>query len=146
MSLRYTKQIEKCSSLTELTALARSMTEDFVVRVQECNAAPEKSREVMIAEDYIRANLTARLSIEEVARYVGYSDYYLSRKFAKETGMKFADYVNRERIRYAQTLLRTSSMPIQAISDTLQFSGLSYFGRVFKKLTGQTPKEYREGK
>lgn len=146
MQLRYIRVIEKCRSVTELTDVERSMTEEFIARVAELKAAPEKSREIVIAEDYIRANLTRPLSIEDVARAVGYSDYYLSRKFAKETGLKFADYVNRERVRYAQTLLRTSSLPVQAISDMLQFTSLSYFGRVFKKITGQSPKEYREGK
>lgn len=146
MQLRYIRVIEKCRSVTELTDVEHSMTEDFIARVAERKAAPEKSREIIVAEDYIRSNLTRPLSIEDVAKAVGYSDYYLSRKFAKETGMIFADYVNRERVRYAQTLLRTSSLPVQAISDMLQFTSLSYFGRVFKKLTGQTPKQYRDGK
>ena len=146
MQLRYIRVIEKCRSITELTDIEHSMTEDFLTRVSELKAVPEKSREIIIAEDYIRSNLTRPLSIEEVAKAVGYSDYYLSRKFAKETGMIFSDYVNRERVRYAQTLLRTGSLPVQAISDMLQFTSLSYFGRVFKKITGQTPKQYREGK
>lgn len=146
MQLRYIRVIEKCHSLTELTDVEHSMTEEFITRVAELKSAPEKSRETLIAEDYIRSNLTRPLSIEDVARHVGYSDYYLSRKFARETGLKFADYVNQERVRYAQNLLRTTSLPVQTISDMLQFSGLSYFGRVFKKLTGQSPKEYRERK
>ena len=146
MQLRYVRLIEKCRSVTELADIEHSMTEDFITRVEELKAAPEKSREIMIAEDYIRNNLQKPLSIDDVAKQVGYSGYYLSRKFARETGLVFADYVNRERVRYAQTLLRTTELPVQAISDMLQFSGLSYFGRVFKKFTGQTPKGYREGK
>ena len=146
LQLRYVRIIENAQSTTELADMERSMTEDFITRVQEMNATPEKSREILIAEDYIRSNLTRPLSIEEVARHVGYTDYYLSRKFARETGLKFADYVNRERVLYAKSLLRSGSMQIQAISDLLQFSSLSYFGRVFRKFTGLTPKEYREGK
>lgn len=146
LHLRYIRAIEKCRTHTELTNVAHSMTEEFAQRVHEMTEHPEKSKEILIAEDYIRSNLTSKLSIEKVARYVGYSDYYLSKKFAAETGMIFADYVNQERIRYAQTLLRTGSLPVQAISDMLQYSSTSYFGRVFKKATGMTPKEYREGR
>ena len=144
--MRYVQVIEKSRSHTELTELERGMTEDFVVRVRELKKLPEKSRDIMIAEEYIRSNLTKPLSIEEVADYVGYSGYYFTRKFARETGLKFTDYLYREKILYAQNLLKNSELPIQMISDMLQFSSLSYFGRVFKRETGQSPKDYRKGK
>lgn len=146
LHLRYIRIIEKCRTHTELTNTVHSMTDEFVRRVYEMKEHPEKSKEILAAEDYIRSNLTSKLTIEKVARHVGYSSYYLSRKFAAETGMIFADYVNRERVRHAKALLSAGSMSIQDISEMLQFSSISYFGRVFKKATGMTPKEYREGK
>lgn len=146
LHLRYVRAIEKCRTLTELTNVAYSMTEEFVQRIHEVAKHPEWSQEILIAEDYIRSNLTSKLSIEKVASHVGYSDYYLSKKFAAETGMLFADYVNQERIHYAQTLLRTGNLSVQTISEMLQYSSTSYFGRVFKKTTGMTPTEYRDGR
>ena len=144
--LKYVREIEASRSLTELSRLEKKMTDDFIGRVREIKSTLGFSPDVRIAMDYIRSNLTRPITIEEVASHVGYSGYYLSRKFAKETGEKFADFVNRERIEYAKTLLRITNLPIQSISDTLQFSSLSYFGRVFRKITGMSPKAFRDGK
>lgn len=146
LQLRYVRLIEKCRSHTELTHVEHSMTEDYISHVHQLRESPELSREILIAEEFIRANVLQPISIEDVARHVGYSGYYLSRKFAKETGLKFSEYLNRERIRYAQSLLRGTEYSIQQISDMLHFSSTSYFGRVFKELTGQSPMAYRQGK
>jgi len=146
LSLRYLELIEKAGSLTELADIERSMTEDYISQVHALKEETDRSKEVLIVEHYIRSNLTKPLRISDAARLVGYTEYYLSRKFAKETGLKFADYVNRERVLYAQTLLRTTQLPIQEISALLQFSSISYFGRVFKSCAGVSPTEYRNAR
>ena len=58
------------------------------------------------------------ITLEDLARHCGYAEYYLSRKFAKETGMK--------------------------ISDLLRFGNRSHFDRVFRQHVGVSPAKFRE--
>ena len=84
------------------------------------------------------------LSLEEIARHCGYTEYYLTRKFAKETGMKLTDYIRSVRIDTAKAMLVTSNKDIQQISEELQFGSRNYFDRIFRQLVGISPARYRE--
>ena len=55
----------------------------------------------------------------------------------------FSDYLNRYRIRQAAKLLKETGEPISSVGQTVGYSDHSYFCRVFKKITGKTPSEYR---
>ena len=94
--------------------------------------------------EYIRLNYTKALTTEEIARHCGYTEYYLTRKFAKETGMKLTDYIRAVRLDAARVMLLTSRKDIQQISEELQFGSRSYFDRVFRQEVGMSPRRYRE--
>ena len=102
------------------------------------------SKAVRDARDYIRMNYTKSLSAEEIARHCGYTEYYLTRKFAKEMGMKLTDYIRSVRLDAAKVMLLTSEKDIQQISEELQFGSRSYFDRVFRQEIGLSPKQFRE--
>ena len=102
------------------------------------------SKAVRDARDYIRMNYTKGLSAEEIARHCGYTEYYLTRKFAKEMGMKLTDYIRSVRLDAARVMLLTSEKDIQQISEELQFGSRSYFDRVFRQEIGLSPKQFRE--
>jgi AraC-like DNA-binding protein len=74
---------------------------------------------------------------------MGISENYLSRIFAKETGEKLQDYIVRVRVEKAENLLRYSDVSIAEIAAYVNFPSQSYFGRVFRKYTGDTPGNYR---
>ena len=75
---------------------------------------------------------------------MGYSEYYLTRKFTRETGQKLSDYIRDVRIDLAKGLLLTTSKDIQTISEELQFGSRGYFDRCFTKATGMSPARFRE--
>jgi two-component system, response regulator YesN len=58
-------------------------------------------------------------------------------------GLSYQIYLNNRRITKAQNLLRTSAMTAAEIALTVGFADATGFGRIFKKLTGRTPSEYR---
>lgn len=68
---------------------------------------------------------------------------YASKLFKKETGISFKNYIIMKRIEVAKNLLINTDLPINTISDNVGYGNYSYFTRLFKKVTGQTPVDYR---
>lgn len=93
---------------------------------------------------YVAANLTADLSLKSLAAQMNINASYLSSLFRKEMGMPLTEYVNRSRIIHAQRLLLTTNLPTKSIALQCGISDTCYFSRLFKRLTGMTPKSYRE--
>ncbi|MBD5339085.1 helix-turn-helix transcriptional regulator [bacterium] len=73
------------------------------------------------------------------------SPKHLSRTIKSQTGASPVDWINRYIILEAKVMLRSSNLNIQQIADELHFPSQSFFGKYFKKATGMTPKEYRNG-
>lgn len=93
---------------------------------------------------YIEGNLGAQLQAEEIASSINLSRSYFSINFKKYTGMAFKEFVRRERIRHAKTLLVKKDALLADIALDIGYEDVSYFIRVFSELTGMTPGEYRK--
>lgn len=96
-----------------------------------------------IVLDYIDANFTDSLSLEDMAHMVGYSKYHFSRLFSEYTKQTFCDYLNLRRIKAAEGLLLNDSMSVTEIAMQSGFSSIATFNRLFKSLKGCSPSEYR---
>lgn len=70
---------------------------------------------------------------------------HLSRKIKETTGYSAVEWIDRFVILEAKVLLKSSSMSVQQIADELNFNSQSIFGKYFKKHTGRSPKEFRNG-
>ena len=97
-----------------------------------------------LAEEMLRKQYAGEISIEEVARRVGFSTYYFSRLFKQFFGMSFLDYVTELRIQKAKTLLRQPGAVVKEVCFQVGYSEPNYFTRVFKKQVGVTPTEYQK--
>lgn len=95
---------------------------------------------------YISDNYKEDLKLEDLASEFSFNYNYLSTYFTQHKGEGFSDYLNRLRIGEACRLLEGSDIPISKIGMETGYSDHSYFSRVFKKLTGMTPSEYRRRK
>lgn len=95
------------------------------------------------AFEYIDDHLSQEISLEEIADTVGMNREYFCRLFKKAVNMTFVDYTNLARINCAKKMLIASEESICDISDSLGFSSVSYFTRVFKSITELTPASYR---
>ena len=94
---------------------------------------------------YIRRHINENIKIEALADIVCISKDHFIRLFKKETGMTPVQYISQKKIEKAQLLLVTEDMPIKEIAFQLSYEDHSYFNRLFTKITGETPQEYRRG-
>ena len=99
--------------------------------------------EVWKARKFIHARSDEPLSLTKVAESANISANYLSERFKQVTGVNFVDYIARIRIEKALELLQDRHLRISEIAFTVGFQSLSQFNRVFKKLTGQSPTQFR---
>ena len=95
------------------------------------------------SQNYIRRNLFHKLSIQEIADYVGRTPNYLSNVFLKQTGFTIHNYIQKERIAIAKNLLSHTNHPVAEVSVHLGFESPSNFTVVFRKWENMTPTEYR---
>lgn len=99
---------------------------------------------VECARQYIEANFSKDISLDDVSREVKISPYYFSKVFKDETGDTFVEYLTRLRMDQAKKLLKNRDNSIKQICVESGYSDPNYFSRIFKKNVGVTPSEYRE--
>ena len=92
----------------------------------------------------IETDLVADLSLKAHADHLNVNASYLSNLFKKETGITLTEYVNRTRIDHAIFLLNTTDMQILNIAQSCGVPDVNYFTKLFKRIIGKTPKEYRQ--
>ena len=86
-----------------------------------------------------------RIGVSDIAEALALERSYFSSLFKKETGQTLTDYVNHRRIDYACHLLTTTRLQIQTVAQHCGIVDVQYFSKIFKRLTGKTPKAYRQG-
>jgi AraC-like DNA-binding protein len=95
------------------------------------------------AKEYIREHQAEKISLGNVAKAVNMSAFYFCKMFKKAAGINFTDYLTRVRIERAQNLLLNPNLRISEIGFEVGFQSLTHFNRVFKKIAGQSPTDYR---
>ncbi len=85
----------------------------------------------------------SNITLGQICDLAGYSTSYMSRRFKEENGISFTLYREQARVNEACRLLYSSSMKIIDIAEAVGISDIKHFGRIFKKLTGKSPAEYR---
>lgn len=143
LSDMYIRAIESTRYLGEIIEVNSTMQEDFVHRVHQCRTNPQQSTQIQKCCYYIQTHLYEKITMKELSSYVGHAETYLSRKFKQKMGITITEYICIQKIELAKQLLKSDNTPVSEISERLCFSSQSYFGEQFKKVTGQTPSEYR---
>jgi AraC-type DNA-binding domain-containing proteins len=98
---------------------------------------------VQKAREYITKNRTESLSLGDVAKASGASVFHFCKVFKKSTGLKFTDYVARLRLEDARTELLNPNRRISEIAYDVGFQSLTQFNRMFKRIFGQSPTQFR---
>ncbi len=94
----------------------------------------------------INERLSGDISLEEIARRVEISPFYFSKLFKEETGANFIDYLTMARIERAKGFLRDKARSVKEISAAAGYADANYFSKLFKKVVGLTPTEYRSAR
>lgn len=110
---------------------------------EQRNAKEVPARVYNICE-WLRSNCQKKLTAETIAERFHYNAEYLSLLFKKETGLTLIQYLNRTRIDVAKRLLETEGISVKETAYSSGFSDEKYFMRMFRKLEGVTPLQYKE--
>jgi AraC-like DNA-binding protein/ligand-binding sensor protein len=119
----------------QLSAAANRMA------LQDTEAEPPMIRR---AKGYIAGHYRDPVGLDEIARTMHVSTFYFCKMFKKATGLTFTDYLGRVRVEKAKNLLLNPHLRVSEIAYTVGFQSLTHFNRVFRKLTGESPTDFRE--
>jgi len=139
----YEEEVSKCRNFTDTKHVLDAMFDDFVHRVHKTKVNANISKPVQICCDYIDMHIYEKIDLETLAGVVGYTKYYLTRKFKSELNISIWDYINQRKVERAKILLSDPSKTIQDISDMLNYCSRSYFSEIFQQHTGFWPSDYR---
>ena len=140
----YIQSTEDCRDSGELSELAHAMYHDFIYRVHHLRTKPDYSHAIQKCCDYIELSLDRKIRTADLAALVGYTEYYLTVKFKKETGQSVSSYIRFVKVERAKILLETTDLSIKEIADQLAFNTVNYFIQSFREVTGYTPAQYRK--
>ncbi len=98
---------------------------------------------IIKARKFIEENYMEELCLSQVAAEVHTSMFYFCKLFKHATGMNFTLYVSRVRVEKAKNLLLNPSLRISEIAYEIGFQSLTHFNRVFRRIAGQSPTDYR---
>ncbi|MGA3285405.1 MAG: helix-turn-helix domain-containing protein [Verrucomicrobiota bacterium] len=133
------KQYESSVKLLTIFAQHLAILSNQVF-IQQENAEPPVIKR---AREYIHEHQAEELSLNQVAKAVNMSTFYFCKMFKKVAGINFTDYVARVRIEKSKNLLLNPNLRVSEIAFEVGFQSLTHFNRVFKKLLGQSPTDYR---
>ena len=94
--------------------------------------------------EYLSENVSRRVSIEDICLRMNYTRSYIFRQFKAVTGSSIMAYFTSLKIKEAKKLLRQTDMSVTEIAEALAFDSPNYFTKTFKRLTGNTPMQYRK--
>ena len=133
------KEHDSIVKLLSIFAQHLAMISNQVFIQQENSESPVIKR----AKEYICEHQAEKLSLNTVAKAVNMSAFYFCKTFKRVTGINFTDYLSRVRIEKAKNLLLNPNLRVSEIAFEVGFQSLTHFNRVFKKLLGQSPTDYR---
>jgi len=125
----------------EMQKIAEKMRK-YKVEIRELNYQGN-SRVIKQAVEFIHENHKGKIALNDMAKNLHISPTYLSMLFKQETGFTITEFLNQVRIAKSRELLSETDMSLLDISEQSGFEDQSYFSKVFKKISGVTPKEYR---
>ena len=135
-------------TLTQYEALIRLLN-TFAEHLAACSSvlvlqSQQKDSPAMTrARSFIVEHADEEMSLAAVAHVANMSATYFSQKFKEMTGINFVEYVARTRVEKARNLLLNPNRRVSEVAFAVGFQSLSQFNRAFKKVAGQSPRDYR---
>ncbi|MBQ7371726.1 MAG: helix-turn-helix domain-containing protein [Blautia sp.] len=94
---------------------------------------------------YVKKHYQSELSVKSISAELYITPNYFSQIFKSQMGKNFTDYLNEVRVSHAKKLLRDKNRKVYEVAGECGYPNYKYFNSVFKKYTGYSPKEYRNG-
>lgn len=142
ISERFSMLIEDAESVDYLREYVYySIYEEYCNAVADFSTSDYSSVMIDVVR-YITENLTDNLTLTNIAEKFDMHPVHLARKFKQETGTTFISYVNVQRVYLAKYYFHLGKYQLSEVATLAGFNSHSYFTKVFKKTTGQTPTTY----
>ncbi len=109
----------------------------------EDTAAPVRGRHWELIDDYVRRNLSRKLTAESIGSALDLNGDYLRHLFKRETGRTLADYVLEARLENSEKMMNATTLPLKTIAAECGFASESYFSSAYRRLRGESPSDYR---
>ncbi len=123
--------MDKVRSLSHLIKALKLELQDKGIVKQVCN--------------FIFSNIEHNISLSMAADHLYMNKTYISESFKQKMGMSFTEYVTLVKMERAKVYILEDELKTYEIAEKLGFKDTEYFSKVFKKVTGMTPKEYHQG-
>lgn len=117
--------------------------ESFLGEIDQMISELESNDIIEKIKTYIGENYMENITLQSLSEEFFLHPIYLSKLFKNKTGENFIDYLTMVRFRVAKRLLEQSNLKVYEICDLCGYKSAKYFSKIFKSLSGFTPKEYR---
>ncbi|WP_284645165.1 response regulator [Paenibacillus silviterrae] len=138
------EEIAQLVTFEQVSSWLLSRFERDMKEVKE--SQPAYSEAIRKVCEYMKTQYSQEVSLQQAAHYVHLNRNYLSELFKKETGISFNDYLTQIRIEKAKELLLKGETKIGLLAEQIGYPDGSYMSKVFKKVTGMTPMEFKQRK
>lgn len=140
----YIQQMDRCMTIEEVRKLQLEAVEYFTNYMADLKKEKIYSKTVIQCMNYISRHLNRPVCVAEIAAEVRRNPDYLSHLFRKETGKTISAYILESKLRAAENMLLDSDCSCADVSAAFSFSSQSYFTKLFRQYSGETPKKFRE--
>lgn len=139
---------EQGQNVPYAAAAIKTMLQEILLRIlrhggKKEHAVGEGANKIETVARYISEHYDTEITLEQAAQLACMEKTYFSKCFKRYTGFGFNEYLTQNRLRAAEKLLQYSEDSVGDISDACGFSSSNYFGDVFRRYKGVSPKEYR---
>ena len=146
------------NELQELTALENNVRDMFISEklsgllaqiMNDCQnrdsykIIPQKSLVLVEIKKYLDEHFCDKITLEELSKLFYIDKYYLTRRFKQHYGTTVNTYLQQQKITHSKHLLRFSDLSVEQIANECGIDDPNYFARLFKKIEGITPGEFR---
>ena len=135
-------RIESTTSLAKLEQMPNDICHKYCLLVKNY-ANPECSKLTRDIIAYVQMHLAEELSLNQLAASFDKNPSFLSKTFSTETGQALTNFIQQTRIQEAIRLFNTADMPVSEVSLAVGYQDFSYFSKVFSKIVGISPREYK---
>lgn len=143
ISSQYAIQIENKATPEDCISLIGEMFRAYC-RLVRTHAISQYSAPVQKALLYMEENLSGELGLQVLAEELNLAPGYLSGLFHRETGSTITEHINQLRMKHAVHLLKTTQLQVQNVAHLCGIPDANYFGKLFRKQYGVTPRQYRQ--
>lgn len=129
----------------EVSRLASASAPEPVYEDEHAEAEAARLARVMdMISGYIEQHYMHEFSMQDVARIMNYSEAYFCKLFKQCFGQNFTSYLTEYRVDEAKKMLAQPTVNVKEVGKAVGYGDANYFAKVFKRITGQSPTEYRQ--